>query len=155
MCVHTLILNIYWLLITSLKTHISFIHFIILICKHLGFTYVLDTEFSDGVVHQYSDILQCHSDISVYPAAFFRPVLKTFLLLRKSQQWGGYFSCLYIAQILFLPLRLYSCIYSVCVCIDNFIFDVCISQSNFIFDVCISQSNSKAITVTFSDSDSQ
>lgn len=49
------------------------------------FTYILHTEFANGVVHQYSEVLHCHPDISVHPAAFFWPILKTLVLVRESQ----------------------------------------------------------------------
>lgn len=45
------------------------------------FTYILNTKFSNGVVHQYDAVLHCHPNVPVHPAAFLGPVLETFILL--------------------------------------------------------------------------
>lgn len=54
----------------------------------VSLTYILDTKFSNGVVHQYSEVLHRHPDIPIHPAAFFWPILKTFVLFRELQQEG-------------------------------------------------------------------
>lgn len=54
----------------------------------VSLTYILNTKFSNGVVHQYSEVLHRHPDIPVHPAAFFWPILKTFVLFRELQQRG-------------------------------------------------------------------
>lgn len=51
-----------------------------------NFTHILNAEFSDRVVHQHRGVLHRHPDVAVHPAAFFRPILITFLLVRESQQ---------------------------------------------------------------------
>ena len=56
----------------------------ILVCKSACITYILNTEFSDGVVHQYGEVLHRHPDVPVHPAAFFWPVLITFVLGRDA-----------------------------------------------------------------------
>lgn len=53
---------------------------------NLYFTYILNTKFSNGVVHQYGEVLHCHPDVPVHPAAFFWPILETFVLMSESQQ---------------------------------------------------------------------
>lgn len=57
-----------------------------MMCGFTYFTYILNTEFSDGVVHQDSEVLHCHPDVPVHPAAFLWPVLVAFILVRQSHQ---------------------------------------------------------------------
>lgn len=77
--------NATWFLETLQCKNIYIINNIdVLICTFIYFTYILNTEFSNGVVHQHSEVLQCHSDIPIHPAAFFWPVLVTLFLMTEN-----------------------------------------------------------------------